>query len=127
MFFNDELRESFKKNDENWEDVPTTLTPPGQLGNPNNLIVWKLVNTDYVDMGFHLNEHSSVSSNYFPLRKSLGIGYKEMAVHLSVFLSVWSNFLEMGRQWYGFSPECILMYIFKLNFLEKAFKHILQE
>ena len=39
MFFNDELREAFKKNDENWEAVPTTLTPPGQLGNPNNLIV----------------------------------------------------------------------------------------
>ena len=28
MFFNDELREAFKKNDENWEAVPTTLTPP---------------------------------------------------------------------------------------------------
>ena len=127
MFFNDELREALKKKRWKLGSCSNHADPPGQLGNPNNLIVWKLVNTDYVDMGFHLNEHSSVSSNYFPLRKSLDIGYKEMAVHLSVFLSVWSNFLEMGRQWYGFSPECILMYIFKLNFLEKAFKHILQE
>ena len=99
------------------------------------------------DMIFHLSVFLSVSSNSQFQRRPLDTDYKDMPFHSKCFFQiiiVRENFktlltricfikwplsekaLGHWLQWYGFSPECVLIWFFNLMFWEKALKHLLQ-